>query len=351
MKKIQTLATASLMTAAFAVSPAAAGGSIGGDCCADLEERVAELEATTVRKGNRKVSLKLSGHVNKAIVFGGGDYDPEIIDNGISQSRFRLTGKAKITSDLYAGYAIEFGLGSGTDKDISGEGIFTELRKNELYIGSKTLGKLSIGKGSTASDGVSEVDLSGTGVAGGTLNISKQVGTGDFFNLDGFSRKERVRYDSPSLAGFKVSASWVGENSSKYDDVDVAVRFAQALGDFKVAAAVGFYHDDSADETGVSGSASALHVPTGLNVTFAAGDDNISKEFWYVKAGIKQKIFAAGATAFSVDYHDINDGADEKFGVQLVQKVDAAAMELYAGYYTIDSNDEDRFYLGSRIKF
>jgi hypothetical protein len=30
----------------------ASSADLGGDCCADLEERVAELEATTVRKGN-----------------------------------------------------------------------------------------------------------------------------------------------------------------------------------------------------------------------------------------------------------------------------------------------------------
>ncbi len=34
-------------------------GASAGNCCADLEERVAELEATTARKGNRKVSLTL----------------------------------------------------------------------------------------------------------------------------------------------------------------------------------------------------------------------------------------------------------------------------------------------------
>ena len=33
---------------------------LGGDCCADLEERIAELEATTARKGNRKVKLEVS---------------------------------------------------------------------------------------------------------------------------------------------------------------------------------------------------------------------------------------------------------------------------------------------------
>ena len=38
----------------FAATPAVSA-DLGGDCCADLEERVAELEATTARKGNRKV--------------------------------------------------------------------------------------------------------------------------------------------------------------------------------------------------------------------------------------------------------------------------------------------------------
>jgi len=37
----------------FARKPAKAA-DLGGDCCADLEDRVAELEATTVRKGNKR---------------------------------------------------------------------------------------------------------------------------------------------------------------------------------------------------------------------------------------------------------------------------------------------------------
>lgn len=40
---------------------------LGGNCCADLEERVAELEATTARKGNRKISLTITGWVPAAI--------------------------------------------------------------------------------------------------------------------------------------------------------------------------------------------------------------------------------------------------------------------------------------------
>ena len=44
-----------------------------------------------------------------------------------------------------------------------------------------------------------------------------------------------VRYDSPTLMGFKVSASW-GED----DHWAAALRFANEFGDFRVAAAVGY---------------------------------------------------------------------------------------------------------------
>src|SRR6476620_12411206 len=65
--------TASLMAIAallcvgatvFGAKPAKAA-DLGGDCCADLEERVADLEATTVRKGNKKVSVQISGWIFK----------------------------------------------------------------------------------------------------------------------------------------------------------------------------------------------------------------------------------------------------------------------------------------------
>ena len=47
----------------------AQAADLGGDCCADLEERVAELEATTARKGNRRMSLTVSGQVNRTILY------------------------------------------------------------------------------------------------------------------------------------------------------------------------------------------------------------------------------------------------------------------------------------------
>jgi len=36
-------------------------------CCADLEARIAELEATTARKGNDRVSVTATGWINEAL--------------------------------------------------------------------------------------------------------------------------------------------------------------------------------------------------------------------------------------------------------------------------------------------
>ena len=102
-----------------AVASALMGGSalaadLGGSCCADLEERIAELEATTVRKGNRKVSLQISGFVGQQVMWwdDGRQSDMYIGDGGNIFSRFRFRGEAKISSDLTAGFTYEFAANS-----------------------------------------------------------------------------------------------------------------------------------------------------------------------------------------------------------------------------------------------
>ncbi|MBL8566375.1 MAG: porin, partial [Hyphomicrobiaceae bacterium] len=69
MKKLSVSAAlaAGLLASGLSIGSASAA-DLGGDCCADLEERVAELEATTARKGNRKVSLTISGWVAEQVV-------------------------------------------------------------------------------------------------------------------------------------------------------------------------------------------------------------------------------------------------------------------------------------------
>src|SRR5688572_30050556 len=96
--------------------PSAKAADLGGDCCADLEERVAELEATTARKGNRKVSLTISGQVTTAVMaWDNGDRsDVYIVDPPtVGGTLFNLTGSAKISPALTAGFHIQVGLDRG----------------------------------------------------------------------------------------------------------------------------------------------------------------------------------------------------------------------------------------------
>jgi hypothetical protein len=97
----------------FAATPASSA-DLGGDCCADLEERVAELEATTARKGNRKVSLTVSGWVNESVVWwdDGVEQNVYVGTNFVEQSRFKFTGEAKIDKEWSAGYILELGVSS-----------------------------------------------------------------------------------------------------------------------------------------------------------------------------------------------------------------------------------------------
>src|SRR6476620_6766535 len=97
--RVALLAAAGFLIAAPAV-PSAKAADLGGDCCADLEERVAELEATTARKGNRKMSLTITGQVNRLIMFWDDGKMHGIyygIDNVNSSSRFSFLGEASAT--------------------------------------------------------------------------------------------------------------------------------------------------------------------------------------------------------------------------------------------------------------
>ena len=60
---------AGLLVGGLSVGSASAA-DLGGNCCAHLEERIAELEAMTARKSNRKVTLTISGWVASSDVVG-----------------------------------------------------------------------------------------------------------------------------------------------------------------------------------------------------------------------------------------------------------------------------------------
>ena len=115
-----------------------------------------------------------------------------------------------------------------------------------------------------------------------------------------------------------------------------------------------------------------MHLPTGLNLTFAAGTelDNSTvgrdnRSYYYIKGGWQWRFFDIGKTAFSVDYavaKDVRINGEEAMaiGFQIVQKVDKGGLELYLGFrhHELDSpagqpdfGDVQILITGARVKF
>jgi hypothetical protein len=347
---------------------------LGGDCCADLEERVAELEATTARKGNRKVSLEVSGHVNEAILFwdDGAERNAYVVTNDNARTRFRFKGKAKIDKDWEAGYAIEIGIRTANSKrftqdnprgDDTASDVGLDVRDSYWFLKSKTYGSSAVGRQASATDGITESNLTQTanfakysdvedtglglllrsangGLTAGTgatgLTWRRLLGDAGDQPGDGDRRYDGVKYASPEYAGFSVSAFW-----GKDDFWDVAVRYSAELHGFDISAGFGYGEQTDGTDTNMScnarvntdqkctqygGSISIQHLETGLFVNFGAGektDDLLNtvaayataddtQTFWSVQAGIEKKFNELGKTTIYGEYYDYNGGANQR---------------------------------------
>ena len=127
-----------------------------------------------MRKGNRKVSLEISGQVNEALLYwdDGEESNVYVVTNDNSRSRVRFLGKAKINGDWEAGYKLEIGVRAANSKranqsDTDGSGadpanINFDVRDSYWFVKSKSLGALSVGLQSTATDAITEINLTQT---------------------------------------------------------------------------------------------------------------------------------------------------------------------------------------------
>ncbi|MGE3229697.1 MAG: porin, partial [Hyphomicrobium sp.] len=363
---------------------------LGGNCCADLEERVAELEATTARKGNRKVSLTISGWVGEQVMWWDDDFESNTYVGGLGTTlatNVKFTGQATIVPGWTAGYVIHIeadgsdmllGVNQSTD---NGAGLYTsttnyvQTLQSFWFIKSDHWGKVGIGLQSQASDntailvdgsgslvpanfvqfdygGFNLRDAAGNIVAGST--ISDVMACTDCNGLP----VNAVRYDTPTFAGFSASASW-GED----DFWDIALRYAGEVHSFKIAAAAAYA--ESSDGNGglfpllgdggehFQVGAYAQHIPTGIFLYAAYSNienenNDVEGDNYYIKAGVRGKWNHLGATIPYFEYQDgqLEDGAAdvgevELWGLGVVQEIDAAAMSLWLSYRNIEADSQD----------
>ena len=380
----------------------------------NLQNRLDQLESQqaappvipkkVVRSGKAPVTLTLSGQFSRISFFADDGFDDGFFnsDNEMSSTRWRFVGAAKINSEWSAGGKIELDVegnssdGVTIDQDTSKGDNDTDQRQMNVYIKSKSLGKLTLGKTDAVSNNIAQIDLSGTSIAeysgiqdvGGSLqfrnsatgaNVSKvsagstQTGDGVWSQFDGMSRRNVIRYDSPSLAGFTASASHI-----QGDAKDVALRYKANYkqAGLKVAAGIAYWQHgerSTSFEGGIGGSVSLLHS-SGANITFSAGtamrDDEASQnDPWgfFVKPGFQFKATSLGKTAVSGHYAraddlgtSISDPEFQSFGFELVQNIDAAALELFVFFsnWSLDSSTSGEEFddinmggFGARLKF
>ena len=263
----------------------AEAADLGGDCCADLEERVAELEATTVRKGNKKVKVELYGRVNRVVNFwdDGAEQNVYVENNSYSS-------KAKISDDWSSGFQIEIEDEGNLSKfnnqfnDNVDNGSLN-VRKTAIYMENKKYGKVWLGQQETAKDNIVKdtiviKGLDQTMYADFYMNWSFFLRQKGFNNANAFSangttlaplfrdiarcystsssafdcstRRQEIRYDSPEFWGFIASANW-GE-----DDVwSAALRYQKEWDNWKVGA--GYAYEDFTDELANNGGGGVPH--------------------------------------------------------------------------------------------
>jgi hypothetical protein len=448
-----------LVAAAGVLSTGAYAADLGGDCCADLEERVAELEATTARKGNRRMSLQVYGWVNKTImhVDDGARRNTFLgIDNTNSATRFGFRGDAKVSPTIKAGYSILLDVTTGATSALvtatreeapagctitgnpgnpattapnslaCGGSQWTNdhairMRDANVWLESSSVGRVTLGR-LTVSGPQGTIDLGGIGnVASGSQSLAGGsytfVGGGRTLAqvtdalADYNNRVDGLKWDSPTFAGFVVGAS-IGETLQNRQSAvatdgangngsigrlwAVNARYAGEFSGVRLAAAVGYEVSQAEELSSAAGglnradsknlglSLSALHAPTGL---FAqghwlrfdrgnlndAGSDRATN--WLVQAGISQNWFGVGKTALYGEYSKVNNGNnafadalasnslfDSRYtmwGLGVTQDIDAAAMQLYAGYRNhqlgftngVKANDMGIFMAGARVNF
>jgi hypothetical protein len=270
-----------------------------------------------------------------------------------------------------------------------------------VYLKSATYGKISVGVGETASDGIGSINLAGiTYVTNNDPAVKvgehEVWGTGWQFadvapDVTGVTRGNRVRYDSPTIAGFAVSGSWGEPNyTGAPADADgrfwdAALRYAGEFGGIRVAGGVGFQNYDrqghDLSQGNLTAGMSIQHIPTGLYYSGSVTGINRDAPFkpgpgetdtasaYYLQAGISRNFFGIGNTTAYGEYSRTSSGANagayfvdksstNNWGVGIVQNIDAAATSLYLTYNQVGAKlngvkgDDIKVILaGARVKF
>jgi predicted porin len=335
------------------------------------------------------LEASVSGQVNQMVMWADNGEDSKVFvaDNDNSSTRVRFEGAEEMDWGKF-GFTMEIEAQRNASNrlDIPAEGEAWDDgsfewndRKLEAYFDANW-GKISLGKGDGAANGTSEVDLSGTTVAGYS-EITATAGGFSFIdsntkekvttvgktrnNFDGLSRNERIRYDTPTWGGFSLAASYT--NGQAYE---FAGFWAGVFADHEIVVEAGYVDSQEREQIEPEdenfsqfGASASWLAPFGLNLTAAYGSRDFELEGkedatnWYVKLG-----WIIGIHALAIDYgvtEELQEKDDEgtNYGLFYVMKP-WKGIEFYGAgrVYQLDRTGVDleditQIYAGTRIKF
>ena len=318
----------------------------------------------------------LSGQVNRLIMNVDNGETSGVVnaDNSVSGTRVRVKGDGNIGNDLTAGLYYEYQLQSNPSDKITADSLDSDGIGGDVGAGDNfsnrnanvwvkgNFGKVTLGKGSGASDGSTEVDKSGTTViqytsANGDILSSMEYGdsgvtVGDSRSgFDGLSRNDNIRYDA-AVSDFSFAGSY-GNGDKK----ELAAGYKMDNLEVRVA-----WWDGQSSNDDVSGAAisASWEAENGINLTGAysgtdASDDGADDPTnIYLKLGYK-----TGKSAYGIDWSETQDlGPGDASSVSLAWVyMPIAGVEVYASYRVeslddVDGEDDiDALIGGARVKF
>ncbi len=333
--------------------------------------------------GNSRVKVTIYGQVNTAfrVISQGGESNYQTVSNDGSSPRIgiRAVGQVNKNVSIVGWHEVEWQYNRRSATGVESDGNERlRARHVDLSLSHKELGTLSIGKGSIAGDAADLYSLSGTGYVFGFGGPSGNDGGfggaghsrnwtfGNFFG----ARENRIRYQTPRVAGAMLEASINEDKSTSFGALYSGAP--PGVKDFRILLRAGYRNDPNKDDAdsdrvtawGVSGGiahSSGISLSGSYGTSSedgAAGDDPYK---WNIEAGWGGKLNDMGKTNLTVGYGYYDNNAQEAkyYYVAVNQAIDSAAADVYAGASSdsgtdADGNDRDSATVviaGVRIKF
>lgn len=295
----------------------------------------------------------VSGQVNSAVLFGGDVDNATTVDNNTTGTRFRIKSSKDVGAVTY-GARLEYQFQDNKSSDLS-DSLATdssEVRYSDVWISGK-LGKLGIGKGDGAANGTFEASGLLNFLGSSESHLLWQGATAIAYrDIDGISRQNRVRYDSPAFAGGLRFAYSI----SNGDANELAVKYKGKVAGGVLDARYGtVYRDVAGASDDVESYSIAYKHNSGFGLSFSdAEDDNGTGTT--LEANWIQAAYDFGD--FIISYGTGESGAvsaaeDEFDTVSLVYKP-VKGVEVYLNFADFENGNGvsgDATAIGSRFKF